>query len=223
MQRVIPLETFESLTGIPTAFFAGKAWHDIDHLVPFGELVDLVSVQDMPREYLAKLMSNVSLDGDDGARPYAGCEIELARMDPQVVQVGQTFVERAKYRRLLENFSTFFKGFCGARGIAKRTAAVVLGRTADGSYAAAHYLPPIVEQNGDRLLLLDGVHRNFLIKAVGTTIETIIVRNVTAPFPCDPQSWEKVLPVDEKPPRPLRFFNLRPELFRNVKRIGIDG
>lgn len=70
---------------------------------------------------------------------------------------------------------------------------------------------------------LDGTHRCFLIKSIGTTIETVVIRGVTAPFPCDPQPWSRVRQVDAKPPRPERFVDLRPEFFRDVKHIGIDG
>ena len=107
--------------------------------------------------------------------------------------------------------------------MAKSTAAIVLGRTAADEPCIAHYLSPIVEEHGGRLILMDGVHRNFLVRCVGTTIESIVIRQIGEPFPCDVRSWDEVRVVEEKPPKDQRFFNLRPELFRDVKHIGIDG
>jgi hypothetical protein len=62
-----------------------------------------------------------------------------------------------------------------------------------------------------------------MMLSVGTTIESVVIRGVQQPLPCDARGWDSVKPVDEKPPKPERFFNLRPEYFRDVKRIGIDG
>jgi len=176
----------------------------------------------MPESYLEKLIFNTTLTGSD-QKVYKDCLIKRARIDPNNIRLGQTFVERHKYEKMIENLSDAFKGFCVNSGFAKCTPYIILGETKSGDIAIAHYVPPIVEEHGQGLLLLDGVHRNFLIRAVGTTIESIIIKRIAIPFPCDVHSWRHVKVVDAKPPKNDRFLNLKPELFRDLQWVGIDG
>lgn len=218
----IPLDVFRERTGIAQAELV-PLWGEARRIVSLRDIVKVDNVQAMRHEYLWRLIENVVLAGDPSVKPYAGCRTQILRMDPHGVLVAQTFVERPKYQRILENVSGFFSGFCVARGIAKLNACIVLGRDAAGEQVIGHYLPPIVEEHGGRMHLLDGTHRNFLVKSVGTTVETIVIRGVKAPFPCKPQSWKTVHSVDVKPPVEARFEDLRSDLFRDVKSIGIDG
>jgi hypothetical protein len=182
------------------------------------------SIEVMPKDYLDRLIRRVTLEGDSSSRPYADCEITTMTVDPDDLQIGQTFIQREKYRQILEGLNGNLDGhFCVPRGIAKRGPFIVFGSTNDGTPAIAHYLPPIVEDGKYGRFLLDGIHRNFLVKKVGTTIETILIRGVKEQLPCDPVSWSKIKPVDEKPPREERYFNLRKEFFRDLKYTGIDG
>jgi hypothetical protein len=176
----------------------------------------------MPIDYLTQLLKSVTLAGDVNARPYATAEISTMRMDPSQLRIPQTFIERSKYQAFLENFSGVFGKFCVTKGVAKCTALIALGRSTDGSRAIAHYLPPMVEVH-DRLCLIDGMHRNYLVMTVGTTLETILIEGITSPYPCTPQGWSSVKVVSEKPPKHERFFNLQPNLFRDLKWVGIDG
>jgi len=218
----ISLEDFERRTGIETAGLA-PVWDSAARIVSLRDIQEIVSVQAMPLAYLTRLIYNIGLEGDQGVRPYAGLTIKRLRMDPGGLHVAQTFIERRKYRALLEDFPCVFDGFCVTRGIAKLTANIIIGRLADGTMGIAHYLPPIVEENNGILCLLDGTHRNYLIRAAGTTIESVVIIGVSTPFPCEPQKWPSVRAMDEKPARDQRFVNLRSELFRDVKSIGIDG
>jgi len=179
----------------------------------------------MPLDYLKQLLASVYLEGSPMERPYEKCTITTSRMDPINVAIGQTFIERPKYQAFLENFQESFLDFCVTKGIAKCTALIALGETEDGLLAVAHYLPPIIEKNSvnHELCLLDGMHRNFLVKTVGTTLESIIIEGVQTEFPCELHTWESVSVVQEKPPREKRFFNLKSHLFRDLKAIGIDG
>lgn len=218
----IDLSTFSERTGIGGELLV-SAWADARQVVSLRDLRTIVDLRPMPRVYVEKLIRNIGLDGDPATKPYLGCEIRQERIEPSALMIGQTFVERAKYRAILEEFDGVFADFSVPRGISKLTAHIALGRTADGAMAMAHYLPPIIEEHGGRRLLLDGIHRNYVVKNAGTTIECIVIGNVAMPFPCDPQDWGSIKPVDAKPPKEQRYFNLRPELFRDVKRIGIDG
>lgn len=209
------------------SFYAPWSWHNVKKIVSLREINHIAEVAAMPLDYLERLIKNVGLEGDPDFKPYKKSPIKLARIDPWNTKVGQTFVERKKYQSLLENFSNIFQGFCITRGAAKCNAYIVLGYTAEeapacGPLVVAHYLPPIIEVNKD-MVMLDGTHRGFLIKNVGTTSEAIIIENVETPFPCIPQDWSCVNVVDAKPPREVRYKELNTKFFRDLKMVGIDG
>ncbi len=215
----LSFEDFAVRTGIgPSDLFRG--WQPATGIVSLREL-EVEDLRVMPTAYLKQILQSVTLSGRD-CRPYLACEIETGRIDPSLLRIAQTFVERTKYQAMLEKFSTLFRNFCVNKGVAKCTALIAYGRTSDGNHAIAHYLPPIIEKHQD-MLLLDGIHRNFLVMTVGTTLESIIVHGVNVDFPCTPQRWSKINIVGQKPPREERFFNLRVDLFRNLEGVGIDG
>ena len=132
-------------------------------------------------------------------------------------------MERSKYQQFLERCDSMFSSFCVSRGMAKLGACIVLGRTVEGAQGIAHYVPPIIERHGSAWVLLDGVHRMYLARQVGTTLEAVVVSGVKTPFPTDLHGWESVSVVSEKPARSERYRNLRPELFRDLKHVGLDG
>lgn len=224
MFEPLDVRDFEARTGLKTGFSCRA-----EEIVSLRDLNEgeVTAVQVMPISYLEALLRNVSLEGDVNVKPYANCEFSLVSMDPRSACVGQTFVERSKYQAILEKFELLDGKFCVNGGAAKRNALIIFGVNKDGKEVMAHYLPPIYEvMNGNdngHHFLLDGVHRNFLVKQIGTTIESILIKGVKIPLPCDPGTWQEVRVVSEKPPRLERFHNLRPELFRNLKFIGIDG
>ncbi|MBI2033574.1 MAG: hypothetical protein HYT13_00530 [Candidatus Liptonbacteria bacterium] len=217
----IPFSVFEERTGIPKSSFV-KNWGVVQEIVSLRQLTHVESIQVMPLDYLKQLLMNVCLEGGK-EKPYEHSVIITARMDPCSLAVGQTFIQRDKYRDFLENFQDVLSSFCVTKGIAKCTALIIFGQTGNGVPAIAHYLPPIVEENAGTLCLLDGIHRNFLVKMVGTTLESIIVKEISRPFPCELHDWSAVQLVDAKPPKEKRFFGLREELFRDLKAIGVDG
>lgn len=217
----ITLDEFHRRTGLNPTFSSTA-----DQIVSLRDInpEEISSVQIMPRAYLEKIIRNIVLEGNPTERPYAKCDIQLVRIDPHDLKLGQTFVERPKYQSLLERFGNLFgDSFCTSRGTAKCGPLIVFGKTREGVDAVAHYVPPIIESTNGTQFLLDGVHRNFLVMRVGTTIESIVIKNVETPLPCDVQSWDTVRAVDQKPPRSERFSGLRTEFFRNVKHAGIDG
>ncbi len=199
---------------------AGSA---VGSVIALRDVAAVEHVQSMSLDYLTRLLSNVTLAGDPTVRPYAGCDLKLLRVDPDGLLLPQTFVERPKYQRIVEGITDQLGAFTMTRGIAKRTPSIIIGRDADGRRCLAHYLPPLIEEHGGKLQLLDGTHRCFLVRAVGTTIESVVIRGVKAPFPCQPQRWRDLQKVDEKPPLEQRYPGLNPALFRDVKCIGIDG
>jgi hypothetical protein len=219
----IDLGDFEKRTGIRAN--EASIWHEADRIVSLRQMAEVLDVRAMRDDYLGRLMDSVTLLGDPSVHPYRGCRISSYQLDPRMSKVGQTFVERKKILALHERFDQVFTGFSSSipRGIANKGAYIVLGRTADGATAIAHYLPPIIEHFDGRHHVLDGIHRFSYVTGVGATIVVIKIEDPSSPFPCDPRKWDDVRAVDEKPPKDQRFFGLRPELFRDLKHIGIDG
>lgn len=195
---------------------------DIKAVVPLTDIGEAIDITLMSNEYLRALICNVRFSSNEQERVYDGCKISAQRIDPRCLSLGQTFVQRSKLLRQIEDVPKIFAKFPIYHG-AKCNAMIVYGKTYEGLPAIAHYIPPIIEVHDGRLLLLDGVHRNRLTLSVGTTIESIIIEKVRFPFPCDIDGWNKVKTVDEKPPVQERFYNLNPSLFRDLKWVGIDG
>ena len=196
---------------------------DIHRIVAMKDLVTIDNLIAMPKEYMIQLLQSVTLEGDNTIYPYKDAIIKTRRIDPKSLLIGQTFVERGKYMNLIENITNIFDSFCVSSGFAKCTSFIVIGRTADGISAIAHYLSPIIEVFNDNECLIDGVHRNYITRAAGTTIESIVIKNVSTQLPCEFDIWEKVRVVNEKPPREERFINLDKYFFRNLAWSGIDG
>lgn len=195
----------------------------IKHVISLRDMEEIQVIFPMERKYLEKMLQKVKIIGD-GAAVYRECDIELMRIDPHSLKIGQTFVQRGKYVSILENFKNIFERFTVSRGIAKLTSMIIIGKDKKGNVSLSHYLPPIVEMHNSDLILLDGIHRNFIGLSLGTTIESVLIKNIKIPFPCSVRNWNNVRVVDEKPSdRKERFFDLNEQLFRDLENIGIDG
>lgn len=220
----IPFDDFLFRANISRGSDFSSRWADIEAVVSLRALKRIDAIEIMPREYCRRLLEHTTLVGDKTVFPYRDCRITMIRVDVHDVAVGQTFVQRDKYAAILENFHGIFDGFSVSRGISKLTALRILGKDSAGRVALAHYLPPILEVHNGRRVLMDGIHRSFLIMNSGTTIESIVINDVRIPFPCSFNDWSEVHCVDTKPPEMKdRYFNLKPELFRDVKFVGVDG
>lgn len=218
MKEPINRKLFEDRIGIRIPTIPGE----IHCVVPMKDIMHIEAIHLMPKAYLETLIRNVTLEGDPSCFPYKNADIEYGRIDPHMLHVGQTFVERGKYQKLIESLSNLFGGFHSNQGFAKCTSLIVIGYTNEGKLVVAHYLTPIIEVHS-RHNLIDGVHRNFITRAIGTTIESITLRGIETPPPCTFQSWENVTVVEKKPPREERFKDLNTFYFRNLGWAGIDG
>jgi hypothetical protein len=220
----IPFDEFLKRVELSRDDFGFPDIRNIREVVALRELRRVLSVNSMPISYLEKLLSRITIKGNPDIRVYANRPLRLLRVDPTHVKVGQTFIERQNYISILEDFPRLFDQFAISRGIAKLTALIVIGEDKEGHIVLAHYLPPIIESHGGKLILMDGMHRNFIVKNIGTTIESIVIEDVEIPFPCSTHDWDSIKILDEKPKDVKdRFFDLKPELFRDVKSLGIDG
>ena len=219
----IEFEEFLGRTGMTRKTFNFVS-RGLKKVVALRDLIHTESVVAMPNDYLTRLLQNVRLVGEEKVWVFKNSPIHCLRTDPSSLFLGQKFVYRKNYISLLENFGDIFQGFCVPRGIAKLTALIVFGKDSNGDYVLAHYLPPIIEIHDGRPILIDGVHRNFIVLNSGTTIESIVIEKADQPFPCSPQPWNEIKVSDQKPEKPEdRFFDLNPALFRDLKSIGIDG
>lgn len=217
----IDLSEFGRRTGMDMLELAEMS--GADRIVSPRQIVVARHILCMRLDYLERLLKSVPLLGDPARTPYAGCRIKRYRMDPRMSKVGQTFIERRKINDLHELFTAMFSEHDVPYGIAKKGASLIFGTTAEGDRAIAQYLPPIVEQIGNRHAVLDGIHRFSYTKGAGTTLEIVKITDPSEPFPCDLRKWSSIKAVDAKPPKNERFFNLKPELFRDLKYVGIDG
>ena len=217
----IDLSEFGRRTGLDMREYAQMS--GADRIVSPRQIVVARHILNMRLDYLERLLESVPLTGDPERKPYAGRRIDRYRMDPRMSKVGQTFVERRKINDLHELFTAMFNEHDVPYGIAKKGASLIFGTTAEGDRAIAQYLPPIVEQIANRHAVLDGIHRFSYTKGAGTTLEIIKITDPKEEFPCELRKWSSIKAVDVKPPKDQRFFGLKPELFRDLKHVGIDG
>lgn len=194
----------------------------IEQIIALRNLHAIQHIVVPTKEYLHRLLRKVPLAGDPNTRPYEQAEFELRRNDPGSVGVCQTFILQRKLNALVLEFRKRFRKFTLADGFAKQNPFVAVGKDDRGVLSLAHYMPPIIEMHEHRTFL-DGTHRSALCRAVGTTAVAMYIRDITAPLPCTPLSWEKVVLVEEKPHPTDRYQNLNKSLFRDLGWVGIDG
>lgn len=223
--KPILVEDFLRRTGFSLNDFGTTDLRQIKSVIGLREMRQIISMQAMPMKYLCELLSRVGTLGSFEEKIYQKSEIQLRSIDPRILNIGQKFVYRGNYQAIVENFENIFQHFCVPYGFSKLTPYIILGHNQDSDLALAQYLPPIVEiHNGGQYVLLDGIHRNRLILTSGTTIECIVITDVKTPFPCSLHGWHEIKFVDQKPEKIKdRYFDLKPELFRDLKNIGIDG
>ncbi len=223
MFQPIEVREFEERTGLHCSDL-DSAGSSVKKVVSLRGVAEISSVSLMKTVYLIKLIRSVRLVGDSRKRPYADSEITVVSMDPRQLRIGQTFAQRKKYQVFMEEFPNLFQAFCGGlSGLSRFQPMVILGRDVEGESVLAHYLPPVVEAVNGHSHLLDGIHRNFVILQAGASIESVLIRNPSSPFPAELHSWDKLRIVDQKPPLEERYFKLREELFRDLKFVGVDG
>jgi hypothetical protein len=220
----IPFDEFSKRTGFTSEQIGFNKWTEIAQIVAPTDLNKIISVQAMPMVYLKQILSKIGTLGEPENKVYAEAKITLSCIDPNLLLLGQKFIYRKNYTAILENFRNLFTDFAVLRGISKLTAYIIVGQDRSENLVLAQYLPPIIEVHNNKLILLDGVHRNFIAKQSGTNTECIIIEGIKTPFPCAVRPWEEIKIVDEKPENmEERYFDLKKELFRDLKSIGIDG
>lgn len=194
-----------------------------ERIVPLKHLRKATSATPIPFQLLGKLLKRVKTV--NGELPFKNATFELSSFNPNHLLVGQRFVYRENYQNLLEELPGLFENFAIPSGVTQLGAFFFMGRDRDGGNSMALYLPPIVEQHED-LVMMDGIYRNYLARQLGTTMCAIVIKSPSVPFPCEPHRWQdiRVISIAEKPHDINdRYFGFRGELFRDLKYLGIDG
>lgn len=211
--------SFESEMSLPDL-------ENVKRIVPLRFLREIESIVPMSFSMLRCLLLRVRRICKPTFRPFHGARFQFCKVDPRYLKIGQRFVYRENYQELLEKLPTLFSKFAIAAGIVDLGAYFIFGTDMDGGPALACYLPPLIEKHDSDLVIMDGIHRNFIVKQIGTTINAVIIENVGLPFPCDVQPWSKIqiIGLSEKPAEARdRYFGLTPTWFRDLKYLGIDG
>ena len=198
---------------------------EITKIIPLRDLKMIQSLIPIELELVLYLLRKIRTL--DGQMPFGGINIQMVRIDPRHLKIGQKFVYRENYQRLLEEVPDIFRQFMvTAGGLGDLGAYFVFGLNGDDHYSMACYLPPVTEKHGSDLVIMDGIHRNYIAKQSGLAINVILVENVVLPFPCGVRCWldVRVIPLAEKPKAlEERYFDLNKGLFRDLKYLGIDG
>lgn len=221
-----PIEFGEFLrrVGMDSADFGLNIVNHIEKVVSLRKIKKPILINSMPEDYLFNLLRSIGTAGDPERKVYSRAEVLLLRMDPNGLMIGQTFVSRPKYIAIMENFKNIFNGFTLPRGLSKLTPLIVIGKDNENQISLAHYIPPIFEVHAFVPIIMDGIHRDFIILNAGTTIQSVVINNIQTPFPCRPMHWSDIKVVDVKPERMEdRYFDLNRGLFRDLKSVGIDG
>lgn len=198
--------------------------HAIKRIVPLKSLSLVESVVPLSHALLFELISKIRTM--DGQLPFKNSKISLCKVDPRNLKIGQKFAYRENYQGILETLPNILQKFAIAGGFGDLGAYLFSGMDEGGQYAMAFYLPPIIEQHVADFVVMDGIHRNLLNKQMGSTILAIVVKNVDVEFPCGRRNWEELTIIDwaQKPTDiNKRYFDLKQNLFRDLKFLGIDG
>jgi len=193
---------------------------EYSHLVPPKKLAKADQILILKTDEVAAILRAISLVSSPNTRPYASADFSSFSVSPSGLYVPQTFVLEGKLTSLLRSFDRLYEKFQFPR-LSQRPAHLILGKDEMGNKRAALYMPPMVELNGEALLI-DGNHRGTLCDRVGVGMEVIGIRGSSVRAPYDGKPWKSNI-VQEKPELKDRYHNLRPELLKDFDHVGIDG
>src|SRR3989344_3864690 len=196
----------------------------VTRIVPLRSLTHIESVVPLSQALLFEIISKIKTV--DGKLPFKNSEVSLCRIDPRNLKIGQKFAYRENYQGLLETLPNILETSAVAGSFGDLGAYLFAGMDEEKKYAMAFYLPPMIEQHESNLVIMDGIHRNYLTKQMGSTIIAVIVKNVNVEFPCGRRNWQELTIIDlAQKPSDIneRYFDLKKNLFRDLKFLGIDG
>jgi len=196
----------------------------IKHIVPLRFMREIEQISPISKEMTFFLLSQMKTM--NGHRPFRNSKIRLSQYHPANLKVGQKYAYEENLTGVLKGLPSFFEKFMIPCGVSELGSWFLFGKDIDGVPAMACYMPPIVERHGKNLVIMDGIHRNFIAKQFGVSINVILVEEISIPFPCSMREWceLQVISLNDKPKDiNERYFDLTKELFRDLKYLGIDG
>ena len=198
---------------------------NITQILPLRDIKTIESLIPISFEMLCYLIRRIKTL--DGRLPFKDVKMKMVKIDPHQLKIGQKFAYRENYQKLLEEVPGIFNRFLvNTGGLGDLGAFFVFGMDQNNSYSLACYIPPIIEKHGSDLVVMDGIHRNYIAKQTGIALNAIILENVSLPFPCSAKEWSElqVISLTTKPKDINdRYFDLQKGLFRDLKYLGIDG
>ena len=198
---------------------------NIARIIPLRDLKVIKSLIPISSDMVLYLLRQIKTL--EGQMPFTNIKIQLVRIDPRHLKIGQKFVYRENYQNILESVPGIFQQFMvTAGGLGDLGAYFAFGLNGDDRYSMACYLPPIVEKQNNHLVIMDGIHRDYIAKQAGLALNVILVEGVSLPFPCGMRDWSDITIISSADkPKDLkdRYFDLKKELFRDLKHLGIDG
>ena len=208
---------FEARLALPDLKAVGK-------VIPLRNMEHIESIAPLSQALLLEIIRKIRTV--DGQLPFKNSKICLGRVDARQLKIGQKFIYREKYQGLLENLPEIINRFAIADGLSDLGAYLFFGTDNEGKYAMSFYIPPMIEQHDSEFTIMDGVNRNYLNKQTSPSAMAIIIKNISVEFPCALHNWNEiqVISLAQKPENINdRYFELKENLFRDLKFLGIDG
>lgn len=141
----------------------------------------------------------------DGREPFLNSTIQHVKFDPRHLKIGQKFVYRENYLDILEEVPYIFDEFFGTTGgFSNLGAHFIFGFDETKELSLSCYIPPLIEKHGSNLVIMDGIHRDYIAKQAGTTLNAILIDKVGVPFPCSARDWSEI--KVKKPRLNVGFF-----------------
>jgi len=190
-----------------------------DYIVPARDIINIKNISLIHQDNLYKILREVKIKGTDH-KPYKNSCFDIYRIAPRGIKIGQTFILKEKIYEL-HQFSNFAEKF-SIGGFSKMPPLLIYGENDYQERCCAIYVPPIVEEHSDPVLL-DGIHRSCETKVADTTQMYLYIKRVDTPLPFKPNGWDMMKYVDERPPINERYIDLDISLFRDLSVVGIDG
>lgn len=194
-------------------------------VLPLRDLKKVNSIIPVSEKMLFGMLKSIKTS--DGQYPFKNSEFKILKIDPRQLKIGQKYAYRENWIQLMQDLPDLFsKHSVLGSGITHLGAFIIFGTDTIEESAMAFYIPPIVEQHGNDLVVMDGIHRNYIVKQIGVSITAIEAKKVSVDFPCSCQEWSELrsISLTEKPlDINERYFDLRKPLFRDLKYLGIDG
>ena len=195
---------------------------DVSTIIPLRDIVAIRHLAIMRKDFLEALVKAIPLRNEAMDQLYADSEIEVYGIEPQGMDIGQTFILSSKVLGIMSDMNSIFGDFA-TKGLSKMPPSIIYGLDRQSQSAIAFYVPPLIEHHNSDGVLLDGIHRSYICKSAGTTVTAVHVFNAASPLPFDKIEWGEAQLMENKPPIEQRYRNLNPKLFRDLGYVGIDG